>query len=139
MPRVYTGGTFDLFHAGHIELLEYCAHLSNTDEVIVGLNTDEFVEKFKGSLPIMSYKERETLLWSCRFVNDVIPNTGGEDSKPAILVAQPDIIAIGMDWLEKDYLDQLQIDEVFLNENKIALIYIPRTTGVSTTKIKQRI
>ena len=43
---VYTGGTFDLFHTGHVELLEYCAMLGT--DVVVSLNTDDFIKSYKG-------------------------------------------------------------------------------------------
>jgi glycerol-3-phosphate cytidylyltransferase len=134
---VYTGGTFDLFHNGHVELLEYCAFFG--DKVVVSLNTDEFVEEFKGKPPIMSFKERRDILLSTKYVDDVIPNHGGKDSKPAILKVQPDIIVIGMDWLEKDYCKQMDFTSLWLSKHKITLCYVPRTRGVSTTSLKRRI
>lgn len=146
MPRVYTGGTFDLFHDGHVELLSWCRKLSgwnggiiDDNKVIVSLNTDDFVERYKGRAPVLNYKQRATILKATQFVDEVIPNTNGEDSKPAILKAKPDIIVIGMDWLEEDYCKQMNFDAQWLNDNNIALIYVPRTTGESTTSIKNRI
>ena len=47
---VYTGGTFDLLHAGHVKFLRRCAEFGR---VVVALNTDEFVEQYKGRKPIM--------------------------------------------------------------------------------------
>lgn len=137
MRIVYTGGTFDLFHIGHIEQLEYCASLG--DEVVVGLNTDEFVEKYKGKPPIMCYEERKEILLATRFVDEVIENFGGEDSKPAILSVGANIVAIGMDWLERDYCKQMGFTPAWLSDNKIILCYIPRTKGVSTTQLKERV
>jgi len=51
-PVVYTGGTFDLFHAGHSRFLARCAQLG---DVVVSLNTDEFIEEYKGKPPIISF------------------------------------------------------------------------------------
>ena len=90
---LYTGGTFDIFHYGHINFLRQCSKLA--DSVIVSLNTDEFIKEYKGRPPIMTYSEREKSLLSCKYVHSVIPNTGGEDSKPSILEVNPVIIAIG--------------------------------------------
>jgi glycerol-3-phosphate cytidylyltransferase len=45
MAVVYTGGTFDLFHSGHVNLLRRCSEIGT---VVVSLNTDEFIEKYKG-------------------------------------------------------------------------------------------
>lgn len=133
---VYTGGTFDCFHSGHVNFLREC---SKFGEVVVALNRDEFIEEFKGRRPIMSYGERAIVLMGCRFVSRVVPNTYGADSKPTIAVIQPDIIAIGTDWHSKDYLKQLSIDEEFLQDYKINLLYIPYTRDISTTDIRGRL
>jgi len=50
---LYTGGTFDLFHYGHMEFLKACKKIST--KVVVSLNTDAFVESYKGSVPILQY------------------------------------------------------------------------------------
>ena len=136
---VYTGGTFDLFHTGHVELLEYCKKLAGVDRVVVGLNTDDFINEYKGKPPVMSYKERRDVLLATRYVDEVIPNRGGPDSKPAITESLAKTVVIGMDWLEKDYCKQMMFDTDWLNANNIALFYAPRTRGVSTSHIKERI
>ena len=63
---VYTGGTFDLFHAGHAAFLRRCSELG---KVVVSLNTDEFIEAYKGKSPVLSYKDRLAVLASCRYVD----------------------------------------------------------------------
>jgi len=103
------------------------------------LNTDEFVERFKGKRPIMSYFERETVLREFKSVYDVIPNIGGEDSKPAILSVKPDYIIVGSDWEKRDYYKQMSFTQEWLDKNNIKLIYVPYTTGISTTEIKKRL
>jgi glycerol-3-phosphate cytidylyltransferase len=133
---VYTGGTFDLFHSGHSNFLARCAELG---EVIVSLNTDEFIEAYKGKAPIISYSDREAVLRSCRSVSEVIPNFGGADSKPSIEMIQPDIIAIGSDWARRDYYAQMGFDQDWLDARGISLIYIPYTEGISSTAIKARL
>ena len=138
--RVYTGGTFDLFHAGHINFLKRCSEIAGPDgSVIVSLNTDEFIYEYKKTKPILSYQERYVVLEACRFVNFVIPNIGNADSKPAIQECEPDVIAIGSDWARKDYYKQMQFDQDWLDERNISLIYIPYTKGISSTLIKQKI
>lgn len=133
--KLYTGGTFDLFHAGHVNFLYHCKKIS--EYVIVSLNTDQFIEEYKGKAPIISYGDRERVLLGCRYVDKVIPNTGGIDSKPAILSVNPDIIAIGDDWALKDYYSQMGFTQEWLDSNDITLIYIPYYKGISTTKIKE--
>lgn len=133
---VYTGGTFDLPHAGHINFLRRCAELGT---VYVSLNTDDFIERYKGQPPVMSFEERATILEELKCVHSVLPNEGGLDSKPAILKVLPDIIAIGSDWARKDYYKQMGFDQDWLDRFDISLIYIPYTEGISTTELKRRI
>jgi len=139
--RVYTGGTFDMIHRGHLDLLEWCrAFATESGEVIVALNTDEFVEQYKGTRPIIPYEDRKAMLEAfTSLVDVVIENTGGEDSKPAIMDVKPDIIVVGSDWLMKDYCAQMNFTPEWLEEQKIALAYVPRHLPVSTSKIKERV
>jgi glycerol-3-phosphate cytidylyltransferase len=134
---LYTGGTFDLFHYGHTNFLRQCSKLA--DKIIVSLNTDEFIQEYKGKTPIMTYSEREQSLMDCKYVHAVVPNSGGADSKPAILEVNPDIIAIGTDWAKKDYYKQMQFTQEWLDDNDILLVYLAYTEGISTTEIKRRI
>jgi glycerol-3-phosphate cytidylyltransferase len=133
---IYTGGTFDLFHSGHVAFLERCAALG---EVVVALNTDEFIEAYKGKPPVMTYAEREKVLLSCKFVTAVIPNWGGADSKISIELVKPDLVVIGSDWARRDYYTQMSFTQDWLDNRGIGLCYIPYTQGVSSTDIKQRI
>lgn len=137
---IYTGGTFDLFHYGHVNFLRECHQLcTNTRPYIyVSLNTDWFIERFKGKPPIMSYNERRIVLEGCRYVDKVIPNTGGHDSKIAIRRVKPDFIIIGDDWLDKDYMKQMDFDEDWLSSMGIELVYVPYTREISSTEIKKR-
>ena len=133
---VYTGGTFDLFHAGHVAFLERCSELGS---VTIALNTDEFIEKYKGKAPVLSYEERARVLLSCRYVTQVLPNYGGADSTPSIEMVQPDLIVIGSDWARRDYYSQMGFSQDWLDERGIGLVYIPYTAGISSTAIKTRL
>lgn len=134
--RVYTGGTFDLFHAGHVRFLQRCAMLG---PVTVALNTDEFIAAYKGSAPVCDYRERAAVLAACRYVDQVIPNTGGADSKPAIEAADPDVIVVGSDWARRDYHKQMGFTQDWLDQRGIGLLFLPYTTGISSTAIKARL
>jgi glycerol-3-phosphate cytidylyltransferase len=107
--------------------------------VTVALNTDEFITKYKGKPPIMSYDERFAVLSEFQCVTNIIPNIGETDSKPSILQAAPDIVAIGSDWARKDYYKQMSFTQDWLDEQGIMLLYIPYTSGISTTELKRRI
>ena len=133
---VYNGGTYDLFHVGHVQFLERASHYG---DVVVALNTDEFVEQFKGRRPVMTFAERYGLLSGCKYVSRVIPNISGADSKPTIVSVRPNFIVSGSDWENKDYFKQMQFTQKWLDEQGIALIYVPYTTNISSTIIKERL
>jgi cytidyltransferase-like protein len=134
--KIYTGGTFDLFHRGHLELLR---KISQIGHVVIGLNTDQFIDSYKGAPPIMSYEEREAVLLGCKFVHSVVPNTGDNDSKPAILETKANVVAIGSDWARKDYYSQMSFSQDWLDQHGIWLLYVPYTLGVSSTDVKSRV
>jgi len=129
--RVYVPGTFDCLHVGHLNLLDYAASLG---EVWVGLNTDEFAERYKRR-PVYSLEDRIRIVESLRQVDEVIVNEGCEDSRPAILEATPRYIVHGDDWTGKAYLDQLGVTSDWLMYRGIEVVYPPYTKGVSTTRI----
>ena len=134
---VYTGGTFDLFHSGHVNFL---SKVSKLGEVTVSLNTDEFILEYKGSLPVCSYDERKLVLENSIYVTHVVPNIGGADSKPSIENVNPDIIAIGTDWARKNYYEQMQFTQDWLDEKyNVALCTIHKRNlfnGNKKTTIK---
>lgn len=133
---IYTGGTFDLFHQGHAQFLKRAAGLG---DVVVALNTDEFITEYKGKAPVMTYREREAVLLACKWVTAVVPNAGGADSRIAVSQVQPEYIIIGSDWARRDYYYQMGFDQDWLDERGIGLIYIPYSDGISTTAIKARL
>ena len=140
MSIVYTGGTFDLFHSGHANLLRRCREIAGENGlVIVSLNTDEFITKYKGYGPICSDTERKAVLESCMYVDEVIMNVGGEDSRIAIEMVNPDYIVIGSDWAKKNYYKQMGFDQFWLDERGIGLVYVPYTKAISSTEIKKRL
>jgi len=136
MSIVYSGGTFDLFHAGHAQFLEKCSHYG---DVVVALNTDEFVLQFKGKRPIMTFAERFTILSSCKYVARIVANISGADSKPTIVSVRPNFIIVGSDWQKKDYCKQMQFTPEWLEEQGIRLVYVPYTELISSTEIKKRL
>ena len=138
---VYSGGTFDMIHRGHLDLLKWCRLIAGKNgKVVISLNTDGFVERFKGKRPVVPLEDRRALLEAFKdLVDVVIENIGDEDSKISILKVKPDIIVVGSDWLKKDYCKQMSFTPEWLEEQNIALCYIPRNLPESTTNIKNRV
>jgi glycerol-3-phosphate cytidylyltransferase len=148
--RILTLGTFDLYHAGHVALLRRCRALAGSDgQVIVGLNTDSFVERFKGRPPVVGYADREACLAACRYVDAVLPNDQPDGSIRGLLdVAKPDVIAIGAvaagrdavpsssDWRSRDYLAQLGITATDLASSALVIAWLPYSEGISSSAIR---
>jgi glycerol-3-phosphate cytidylyltransferase len=123
MKRVLTYGTFDLFHIGHIRLLERARALG--DCLVVGLSTDEFNLE-KGKKSVFSYPERFAILTAIRHVDKVIPEETWDQKLNDVIANEIDIFTIGDDWEGKfDFL-----------KPHCQVVYLPRTSGISTTYIK---
>lgn len=138
-PVVLTMGTFDLFHDGHVFLLSQCRKLAGAGQVVVALNTDEFVARFK-SEPTHSLLARAVIIGACRYVDQVITNTGDENAKVVLEKVAPTWLVIGQDWACRDYYGQLGITQDWLNAAGISLVYVPRPDGtMSSTEVRERI
>lgn len=137
--RVYNGGTFDLFHWGHVEMLRRCKELAGDGELIVAVNTDEFVERYKGKRPVMDLGERIAVVESCRWVDEVVVNYGDEDSRPVILDARADLVVTGSDWIGRDYMKQMSFTQEWLEKNNVGVAFLTYSAGISTTAIRRRL
>ena len=121
--RVITYGTYDLLHWGHIRLLKRAKEMG--DYLVVALSTDEFNE-LKGKKAYHSYEERKMMLESIRYVDLVIPEDNWEQKKNDVELLEIDKFVIGDDWEgEFDFLKE-----------QCEVVYMSRTEGISTTKIK---
>lgn len=129
---VLTIGTFDTPHIGHAILFKECELYGN--RVVVGINSDEFVESYKGRKPLYEYKERAALI--SRLGYGVLKNCSA--GRELIVQVAPNVIAIGSDWARKDYYSQIDVDQDFLDEREIAMVYIPRAGSMSSTQLKER-
>jgi glycerol-3-phosphate cytidylyltransferase len=119
-----TYGTFDLFHYGHIRLLQRAQSLGS--RLGVGLSTDEF-NALKGKKALMTYEEREWLLMSCRFVDFVFPERNWEQKAVDIVNYKADVLVMGDDWRGKfDMFDRL-----------CKVIYLDRTPLISSSLLRE--
>ncbi|HVK87901.1 MAG TPA: adenylyltransferase/cytidyltransferase family protein [Kofleriaceae bacterium] len=120
MKRVMTCGTFDLFHIGHLRLLERARALG--DGLVVRVSTDEF-SALKGKEPVQSYGERAAIIAALRCVDFVRPEEHWD--KPAYIREDAiSIFTIGDDW--SGHFDALS--------SFCEVVYLTRTPDVSTTK-----
>jgi|SRR5690625_4207157 glycerol-3-phosphate cytidylyltransferase len=124
MTRVITYGTFDLIHEGHINILRRAKAMG--DFLIVGLSTDHF-NRVKNKKAYHTYEQRKIVLQAIRYVDKIIPENTWEQKTDDVKRLDADIFVMGDDWAGKfDFLKAY-----------CKVIYLPRTEGISTTKIKE--
>ncbi len=128
MKRILTYGTFDLLHYGHINLLKRAKALG--DYLVVALSTDEF-NAGKGKKAYHNYETRKMMLEAVRYVDLVIPESSWEQKIDDVKKYEIDTVVMGSDWAGSDKFDYLK--------EYCEVVYLPRTEGVSTTKIKQEL
>lgn len=124
MRKVITYGTFDLLHKGHVNILRRAKEQG--DHLTVVLSSDEF-NALKGKKAYTSYEDRKFILEAIRYVDRVIPETTWEQKISDVVDNEIDIFVMGHDWEGKfDFLKEY-----------CEVLYLPRTEGISTTKIKE--
>lgn len=139
----YAGGTFDLFHAGHVEFFKQVKYATDDAPLIVSVNTDEFAARYKRK-PILTLDERVEALQACRYIDWVCVNIGDEDSKVTIVSLATSgkhvrRIAHGDDWVGPGLMQQMGITPGWLAQRGIGLLHVPYTEGISTGEIINRV
>ena len=120
---VITYGTFDLFHIGHLKLLQRIKKLG--DKLIVVVSTDEF-NALKGKKTIIPYEQRAEIVENIKCVDMVLPEENWEQKKEDIKKYNVDIFTMGNDWEGKfDFLKEY-----------CEVVYLERTEGISSTQLK---
>jgi len=143
MRWTYVGGTFDLFHAGHVEFLRKVRHATFGAPLVVALNTDEFAGRYKRP-PVMSLAERWATLESNLLVDKVVTNWGDEDSWETVTRLCDEGIQIGKiahgdDWVGPTLMRQMNLTYGGMAGRGIELLHVPYTKGISSTDIQARI
>lgn len=131
---VLTVGTFDCTHIGHAIFLQNAAKLGT---LVVGLNSDEYIERYKKRKPVFSLLERRSLVDLLDCVSGTVVNTQ-DDLKPLLLEVRPQLLVIGSDWGDR-YFQQIHLTKQELKELGVTIVYLPYTSEISTTKILERI
>lgn len=124
MKTVITYGTFDLFHIGHLKLLQRLRGLG--DRLVVGVSTDEF-NATKGKKTVVPFEHRIEIVRALRYVDHAFSEENWAQKRDDIRRENAAIFAMGDDWVGK--FDDL--------EDLCEVVYLPRTRDVSTTEIRQ--
>ncbi len=133
-PKVLVLGSFDILHYGHLQFIAEAAKLG---DVYVALGSDPYQKGYKRPC-INTYWERRAALLALPHIKDVVRR---EKVSITLICAQidPQYLVTGSDWLNNNqYLSLSGIDKSYLERNDVALVYLPRSHSMSTTKIIER-
>lgn len=125
--RVITFGTFDVFHLGHLRLLERAASFGST--LVVGVSSDLLNIEKKGRAPVYTEHERSAIVSALKCVDEVFIEESLEMKGDYIRDYKGDILIMGDDW-------QGKFDEF---NSVCEVIYLPRTPAISTTEVIEKI
>jgi glycerol-3-phosphate cytidylyltransferase len=124
---VITFGTFDVFHVGHLKILQRAATYGN--KLIVGVSTDKLNWEKKQKKPICDQYQRMEIVKAIKYVNHCFFEESLEAKGEYIKKHNANILVMGDDWSGKfDHLNGL-----------CEVIYLPRTPSISTTEIVEQI
>jgi glycerol-3-phosphate cytidylyltransferase len=118
---VITFGTFDVFHVGHLRVIERAAALG--DRLVVGVSADELNLRKKGREPVFSQRERMEIVGALKMVDEVFVEESLELKRDYIVKYGAHVLVMGDDWFN-------DICEV---------VYLPRTPAISTTALIEKI
>ena len=126
----YTQGVYDMFHIGHLNLInhakEYC------DYLIVGVNSDELVESYKHKIPVINQEERREIVANIKAVDECVIATT-LDKMEAWKQLHFDAIFIGDDWKGNPRWQQTKED---LAKIGVDVVFLPHTDGVTSTQLR---
>ncbi|MBR4673567.1 MAG: adenylyltransferase/cytidyltransferase family protein [Victivallales bacterium] len=127
----YTQGTYDMFHIGHLNLInhakEYC------DYLIVGVNSDKLVRSYKQKSPVIIESERAEIVRNIKAVDECVITTT-LDKLDALEKYHFDAIFIGDDWKGNPRWEQTKEE---LAKHGVDLVFLPHTDGISSTKLTE--
>lgn len=124
---VVTFGTFDVFHVGHLRVLERAAALG--DRLVVGVSADALNMSKKGRAPVFSENERMDIIAALGMVHTVFREDSLEQKGDYLREHDADVLVMGDDWAGK-------FDEF---KSICEVVYLPRTPAISTTAIIEKI
>lgn len=129
----YTQGVFDMFHIGHLNLIKRAKSMCET--LIVGVNSDSLVEKYKHKHPVIPENQRQQIVEAIRYVDKcVIVDT--LDKTEVYKEQHFDAIFIGDDWKGSE---RWSATEKELSEYNVKVVYLEYTKGISSSELRKKI
>ena len=127
MTTVITFGTFDVFHVGHLRVIERARSFG--DRLVVGVSADELNLRKKDRLPVFSQAERLEIVAALRAVDEVFVEESLELKRDYIEKYDAQVLVMGDDWSGRfdEFRDICRVE------------YLPRTPAISTTALIEKI
>jgi glycerol-3-phosphate cytidylyltransferase len=132
LTKGLTASSFDLLHAGHIQMLEDAK--GECDYLICALQTDPSVDRPEKNKPIQSLYERYIQLRAVKYVDDIIPYTTEEELLQLTEIIHPDVRIIGEEYTDKDFTGK-----DYCQKNGIYIYYNRRQHALSTSDLRKRV
>lgn len=127
-----TYSSFDLFHAGHVKMIEECKR--NCDYLIVGLQTDPTIDRPNKNKPVQSIVERYIQLKACWFIDEIVPYSTEQELMEILQSFTIHVRFIGEDYIEKDFTGKQ-----FCLDNNIELFFNSRKHSFSSSGLRNKI
>lgn len=127
----YTTGVFDMFHIGHLNILKQAKE--NCDYLIVGVTIDEFVEKYKGTRPIIPFEQRKQIVEAIKYVDRVVPQIDHDKLKVHHEYKFQKMF-VGDDWKGTSKWDEFERQ---FSSVGVQIVYLERTKGVSSSQLRK--
>ena len=127
-----TFSTFDLFHAGHVKMLEEAKSIC--DYLIVGLQLDPSIDRAEKNKPIQSVIERYIQVSSCKYVDEVVPYITEKDLDEILRSFKIDVRVIGEEYRDKNFTGK-----VYCEEKGIEIYYNCRDHSFSSSELRKRL
>ena len=129
----YTTGVFDMFHIGHLNILRQAKE--QCDYLIVGVSTDELVQKTKHKTPIIPFEDRCSIVEAIKYVDQVVPQYD-KDKLAAQDRYSYDVMFVGDDWKGKELFVKAERE---LKKRGVDVVYFPYTKKISSTILREKI
>lgn len=129
----YTTGVYDMFHVGHLNILE--AAKRQCDYLIVGVSTDELVAKEKHKTTMIPFEERCRIVEAIKYVDKVVPQTD-KNKLEAWKRLKFNKMFVGSDW--QGTPQWIEFERQF-KDTGVEFVYLPHTEGISSSILRERI
>ena len=123
----YTTGVYDMFHVGHLNVIQRAKE--QCDYLIVGVSTDELVQKEKNKTPVIPYSERAAIVGAIKYVDEVVTQPD-KDKMAAWERYHFHKMFVGSDWKGTPQWEQFEKQFTPLG---VEIVYLPHTDGISST------